>query len=83
MSALVLLMYIHMGVVGSDTMYATFEDLNTISKATLKTGVTSFLPTTMTMPVDDITKAIDNIATYKDQVEGAQIFRYTSGRTFL
>ena len=58
---------------GSDTMYATFEDLNTISKATLKTGVTSFLPTTMTMPVDDITKAIDNIATYKDQVEGAQI----------
>ena len=58
---------------GSDTMYATFEDLNTISKATLKTGVTSFLPTTMTMPVDDITKAVDNIATYKDQVEGAQI----------
>lgn len=58
---------------GSDTMYATFEDLNTISKATLQTGVTSFLPTTMTMPVDDIAKAIDNIATYKDKVEGAQV----------
>ena len=58
---------------GSDTMYATFEDLNTISKATLKTGVTTFLPTTMTMPVADITKAIDNIATYKDKVEGAQV----------
>lgn len=58
---------------GSDTMYASFEDLNTISKATLKTGVTSFLPTTMTMPVDDIAKAIDNLAQHKDQVEGAQI----------
>lgn len=58
---------------GSDTMYATFEDLNTISKATLKTGVTTFLPTTMTMPVADITKAVDNIATYKDKVEGAQV----------
>lgn len=58
---------------GSDTMYATFDDLNTISKATLKTGVTSFLPTTMTMPVDDIAKAIENIAVNKDIVEGAQV----------
>ena len=58
---------------GSDTMDATFDDLNTISKATLKTGVTSFLPTTMTMPVDDIAKAIENIAVNKDKVEGAQV----------
>lgn len=58
---------------GSDTMYATFDDLNTISKATLKTVVTSFLPTTMTMPVDDIAKAIENIAVNKDKVEGAQV----------
>ena len=58
---------------GSDTMYATFDDLNTISKSTLKTGVTSFLPTTMTMPVEDIAKAIENIAINKDKVEGAQI----------
>ncbi|MDE6952948.1 MAG: N-acetylglucosamine-6-phosphate deacetylase [Erysipelotrichales bacterium] len=58
---------------GSDTMYATFEDLNIISKATLKTGVTSFLPTTMTMPVDAIAKAIENIAINKDKVEGAQV----------
>ena len=58
---------------GSDTMYPTFDDLNTISKATLKTGVTSFLPTTMTMPVDDIAKAIENIAVNKDKVEGAQV----------
>lgn len=58
---------------GSDTMYATFDDLNTISKATLKTGITSFLPTTMTMPVDAIANAIENVAKNKDKVEGAQI----------
>lgn len=58
---------------GSDTMYPTFEDLNTISKAALKTGVTTFLPTTMTMPTEDIEKAIVNIAENKDKVEGAQI----------
>ncbi len=58
---------------GSDTMYPTFDDLNTISKATLKTGVTSFLPTTMTMPVEDIKKAIENVSMNKDKVEGAQI----------
>ncbi len=58
---------------GSDTMYPTFEDLNTISKSTLLTGVTSFLPTTMTMPVEDISKALDNVAKYQDKVEGARI----------
>lgn len=58
---------------GSDTMYPTFEDLNTISIAALKTGVTSFLPTTMTMPVDDIAKAVENIAINKEKVTGAQI----------
>ncbi|MCD7894858.1 MAG: N-acetylglucosamine-6-phosphate deacetylase [Erysipelotrichaceae bacterium] len=58
---------------GSDAMYPTFDDINTISKATLKTGVTSFLPTTMTMPVEDIAKAIENIDNSKDKVEGAQI----------
>ncbi|MCD7839721.1 MAG: N-acetylglucosamine-6-phosphate deacetylase [Erysipelotrichaceae bacterium] len=58
---------------GSDAMYPTFEDINTISKATLKTGVTSFLPTTMTMPVEDIAKAIENIDNSKGKVEGAQI----------
>ena len=58
---------------GSDTMYPTFEDLNIISKAALETGVTTLLPTTMTMPAEDIAKAVENIATNKDKVEGAQI----------
>ena len=50
------------GRAGSDTMYPTFEDLNTISKAALKTGVTTLLPTTMTMPAVDIAKAVENLA---------------------
>ncbi len=57
----------------SDTMYPTFEDLNNISLAALKTGVTTLLPTTMTMPVADIKKAVENIAEYKDKVEGAKV----------
>ncbi|MEG0276828.1 MAG: N-acetylglucosamine-6-phosphate deacetylase [Coprobacillus sp.] len=61
------------GRAGSDTMYPTFEDLNKISKEALKTGVTTLLPTTMTMPADDIAKAVENIAINKDKVEGAQV----------
>lgn len=58
---------------GSDTMYPTFEDLNTISKTALKTGVTTLLPTTMTMPAEDIAKAIENVVANKDKVEGAEV----------
>lgn len=58
---------------GSDSMYASFEDINTISKTTLKTGVTSFLPTTMTMSIEDTRKAIENIATNQSKVEGSRI----------
>lgn len=61
------------GRAGSDTMYPTFEDLNTISREAMKTGVTTLLPTTMTMPANDIAKAVENIAENKDKVEGAQI----------
>lgn len=58
---------------GSDTMYATFKDLNTISTWALKTGVTSLLATTMTMPIEDIQKAVEEIADSQGKVEGAQI----------
>lgn len=61
------------GRAGSDTMYDSFDDINTISKATLKTGVTSFLPTTMTMPIEDMAKAIENVKNHQDKVEGAKI----------
>ena len=57
----------------SDTMYPSFEHLNRISEKTLLAGVTTFLPTTMTMPVKDIKEAVENIAKYKDQVKGAKV----------
>ncbi len=58
---------------GSDSMYPTYEDLNQISKTTLESGVTSFLPTTMTMPVEDIYKAVVNIVDSQGKVDGAKI----------
>lgn len=61
------------GRAGSDAMYPTFEDIDNISSATLKTGVTSFLPTTMTMPIPDLIAAIDNIAKHKKDVTGSKI----------
>ncbi len=61
------------GRMGVDTMNCTFESLNKFSLETMKTGVTSFLPTTMTMPVKDIAHTINQIELYKNKVEGATI----------
>ena len=58
---------------GSDTMYPTFDDINTISKTSLKTGVTSILPTTMTMSQEDTYAAIKNVAISMDKTEGSRI----------
>ena len=58
---------------GSDTMYPTFDDINTISKTTLQTGVTAFLPTTMTMSIEDTSSAIANVVSSIDKVEGSKI----------
>ena len=58
---------------GSDTMYATFDDINTITTASIKTGVTSILPTTMTMSVEDTYAAIKNVAENIDKVDGSKI----------
>lgn len=52
--------HIH-GYCGSDVMDATDSALKTISKGIAKNGVTSFLPTTMTMPKDNIENALENI----------------------
>lgn len=65
---------IHMhGRGGSDSMYPTFVDLNTISKTSMMTGVTSILPTTMTMGVDDTQKAVMSIVENSNRVEGSKI----------
>ncbi len=49
------------GAIGHDVMDASHEAIDNISRAILTSGVTSFLPTTMTMPGDNIRKALDNI----------------------
>ncbi|WP_203636909.1 N-acetylglucosamine-6-phosphate deacetylase, partial [Thermobrachium celere] len=64
--------HIH-GSGGSDTMDASFEALQNISKTITRCGVTSFLPTTMTMPKDSIYRALENIKNNKDKVEGAKV----------
>ncbi len=58
---------------GSDTMYPTFDDINTISNFAIKAGTTSFLATTVTMSIKDTTAAINNVATNINKVEGAKI----------
>ena len=58
---------------GIDTMDVTTDTIDQLSNAHLKTGVTTFLPTTMTMPVERISQAIDVISQMKDKVTGAKI----------
>lgn len=66
-------MHIH-GAGGHDTMEGTPQALSNISRTIIKTGVTHFLPTTMTMEVLKIKKALDNIAyCSKKEMDGAQI----------
>ncbi|MGI6771897.1 MAG: N-acetylglucosamine-6-phosphate deacetylase [Acholeplasmataceae bacterium] len=64
--------HIH-GASGCDAMDATFNSINTISKAILKEGVTSFLATTMTASSNSIEAAINNVVTNKDKVTGANL----------
>lgn len=65
--------HIH-GCAGVDTMDGTVEAIQTMQSALPKTGVTSFLPTTMTMSRAAIDKALDVIRQAKDTPHtGAQI----------
>ncbi len=65
--------HIH-GAGGYDTMEATPQALNNISQTLIKTGVTHFLPTTMTMEVEIIKAALNNIMYCLNQeIDGAQI----------
>lgn len=66
-------LHIH-GAAGYDTMDGSYEALNSISKALLATGVTSFLPTTMAMGEGDIIKGLENIKmTMRQSTDGARI----------
>ncbi|MCD6212469.1 MAG: N-acetylglucosamine-6-phosphate deacetylase [Sulfurovum sp.] len=65
-------LHIH-GSGGADAMDATPEALETISSTLLQTGTTSFLATTMTMSIEDIDNALQNIQDHKENVSGAEI----------
>lgn len=56
-----------------DVMDTNEDTLNIISQNLTRTGVTSFLPTTMTMDFNKIELALDKIARYMGKAQGAQI----------
>lgn len=64
--------HIH-GFNGFDTMDATTKAIDSIRQGITSCGVTSFLPTTMTMTVDKINKAINNVASCQKKPLGAKI----------
>lgn len=65
--------HIH-GAGGYDTMDATEYAINAIARKIISHGTTSFLPTTMTMPITNINKAIKTIKMIKDNgSEGAHV----------
>lgn len=65
--------HIH-GSGGRDTMEGTAEALQTISSAVAKNGVTAFLATTMTVDMDAIKKALNQISqSMKMSMPGAQL----------
>lgn len=61
------------GRYGSDVMNATFDDLEKISVMSVDSGVTSFLPTTMTMKKDKITSTLQMIYNSMNIVTGSKI----------
>lgn len=65
--------HIH-GFDGFDTMDGTEEAIKSISKGITRNGVTSFLPTTMTMSIKQITNALECTKKVKEKVsDGAEI----------
>ena len=62
--------HIH-GCAGADVMDGTPAALEKICRFLPRTGVTSFLPTTMTMPLEDIHRALENIRSA--ETSGAKI----------
>ena len=65
-------LHIH-GAVGCDAMDATTSALRKISAFQAQTGVTAFLPTTMTCPKDKIFAALSAIRAAKNLRDGATI----------
>ena len=64
--------HIH-GAAGVDTMDEDIDALKTFAEFMPTCGVTSFLPTTMTMPLDKIYRALERISIGKNFSHGARI----------
>lgn len=65
--------HIH-GAGGYDTMDGTVEAINTISKVIVEHGTTSFLPTTMTVSIEEIKKSMKVIKKLKEEgTDGANV----------
>jgi N-acetylglucosamine-6-phosphate deacetylase len=64
--------HIH-GFHGADVMDNDFESVKTMSKGLVTTGVTSFLPTTLTSAADLLEEVAAKIGTRYQEVEGARI----------
>lgn len=65
--------HIH-GAGGYDTMDGTEESINNIAKTIVKHGTTAFVPTTMTMSIEDIHKAVTAVKAVKEKgSEGAAV----------
>lgn len=64
--------HIH-GFHGADVMDNDFESIKTISKGLLSTGVTAFLPTTLTSGADLLEAVAEKIGQHHEEVEGAKV----------
>lgn len=65
-------MHIH-GCAGADAGDATPEALEAMSRCLVEKGITSFCPTSMTLPYEELEKIFANIDNMKDNVTGAYI----------
>lgn len=61
------------GCAGADTMDATEESLRTMSECQASHGVTSFCPTTMTLPYEELAAALTAAKAYMGREAGAYI----------
>lgn len=64
--------HIH-GCAGHDTNEATPEALEAMSQCLVQRGVTSFCPTSMTLPADELQTIFRNVAACRETVGGAYI----------
>ena len=58
---------------GFDTSDGTIEAIEKLAELKLKEGVTSFCPTTLTLPEEQLTKALEAVTEYKEKTPFAKV----------